>query len=156
MAELASQAEVAWDDELWIGPTTPSGETVTAWTQIYGIEELNTPERTPDDIDVTHMQSPGRNRETIPGLMSVADWSQDLQYWPTHASQTMLDALATLTETGDREDILVEFNVGGIRRTYRGYVNTFTPQASVGEKRMATLSLKVFERRATNPRPVTP
>ncbi|MFC3059514.1 phage tail tube protein [Paenirhodobacter populi] len=156
MAELASQAEVAWDDELWIGPTSPAGATVTEWTQIYGIETLNTPERTPDDIDVTHMQSPGRARETIPGMMGSADWSQDLQFWPTHASQVLLDNLATLTETGEYENVLIEFVVGGIRRTYRGYVNTFIPQASVGEKRMVTLNLKIFERRATNPRPVTP
>lgn len=152
MAELASQAEVAWNDELWIGPTDPAGDTVTAWTQVFGIEELNTPERTPDDIDVTHMQSPGRTRETIPGLLAEAEWSQDLQYWPTHASHIMLDALATLTETGAFEPVLIEFNVGGIRRTYRGYVNTFTPQASVGEKRMVSLALKVFERQPTNPR----
>ena len=154
MAELASQAEVAWDDELWIGPVGVGAGTVTDWTQIYGIEELNTPERTPDDIDVTHMQSPGRSRESIPGLMSIADWSQDLQYWPAHASQVMVDALATLTETGAYEEVLIEFNVGGIRRTYRGYVNTFTPQASVGEKRMATLALKVFDRQPDNPRVV--
>lgn len=152
MAELASQAEVAWDDELWIGPVGAGGATVTDWTQIYGIEELNTPERTPDDIDVTHMQSPGRSREAIPGLMSIADWSQDLQYWPAHASQVMVDALATLTETGEYEEVLIEFNVGGIRRTYRGYVNTFTPQASVGEKRMATLALRIFDRQSDNPR----
>lgn len=152
MVETASQAEVAWNDELWIGPLE-SGGIVTAWTQILGIEELNTPERTPDDIDVTHMQSPGRTRETIPGMLSAADWSQDLQYWPTHESQVMLDALATLTETGTYESVLVEFNVGGIRRTYRGYINTFTPQASVGEKRMVSLSLKIHARQPSNPRP---
>lgn len=155
MAELASQAEVAWNDELWIGRTATSGGKAT-WTQIFGIEELNTPERTPDDIDVTHMQSPGHTRESIPGLMSIADWSQDMQYWPKHTSQVMLDTLAGLTETGKTENIMVEFGVGGIRRTYRGYVNTFTPQASVGEKRMVTLGLKIFERQATNPRVVTP
>ncbi|RDW14432.1 phage tail tube protein [Paracoccus thiocyanatus] len=155
MTELASQAEVAWDDELWIGPLAPDG-TVEEWTQIFGIEELNAPERTPDDVDVTHMQSPGRSRETIPGLMSAADWSQDLQYWPTHASQVLLDTLAGLTETGQHEDVLIEFNVGGIRRTYRGYVNAFTPQGSVGEKRMVTLAMKIFERRTANPRPENP
>lgn len=152
MAELASQAEVAWDDELWIGPTGGANATVTEWVQIYGIETLNTPERTPDDIDVTHMQSPGRTKETIPGMMGSADWSQDLQYWPMHASQILLDDLATLTELGEFESVLIEFKVGGRRRTYRGYVNTFTPQASVGEKRMVSLTLKVFERQATNPR----
>lgn len=155
MAELASQATVAWNDELWIARTTGSPG-VTTWTQIYGVEKLDVPERTPEDIDVTHMQSPGRNRETIPGLLAAADWSTDLQYWPLHSSQVMLETLFGLTEDGTEETIQIEFNVGGIRRTYRGYVNAFTPQASVGEKRMVSLSLKVFERITPNPRVVTP
>lgn len=153
MAELASQATVAWNDELWIGPTEPAGATVSAWTQIFGVETLNTPERAPEDIDVTHMQSPGRTRETIPGMLASADWSSELQFWPAHASQMLIESLAALTDAGNSEDIRVEFHVGGVRRTYRAYVNSFTPQASVGEKRMVSLSLKVFERLETNPRP---
>lgn len=149
--EIPSQAEIGYQDELWIG-RTPTGGGEETWLQILGIESLNTPEKTPEDVDVTHMQSPGRTRETIPGLLASADWSQDLQYWPGHASQVLLEELAGLTEDGDREDIHVEFIVGGIRRTYRGYVNAFTPQSSVGEKRMATLSMKIFERVTPDPR----
>jgi hypothetical protein len=154
MVEVASGADVAWNDELWIGPigTPAGGAVVTAWTQVLGVEELNMPEKTPDDIDVTHMQSPGRTRETIPGLLSVADWSQDIQLWAGDDVQTDLDALAALTEAGTPEMIRVEFNVGGLRRTYRGYVNTFIPQGSVGDKRMVTLSAKLFERVTPNPR----
>lgn len=150
--EVPSQADIGYQDELWIGPF--EGNTVvTEWTQILGIETLGTPEKTPEDIDVTHMQSPGRTRETIPGLLSSADWSQEIQYWPGHASQILLESLATLNETGGKENVLVEFVVGGIRRTYRGYVNAFTPTSSIGEKRMANLSLKIFERITENPRP---
>lgn len=152
--EAASQADIGYQDELWIGRTpTPPGAVV--WTQILGIEEIGMPEKTPEDVDVTHMQSPGRSRETIPGLMAAADFSQEMQFWPQHPSQVLLDELATLTEEGTREDVQVEMNVAGMRRTYRGYVNTFTPNASVGEKRTATLSLKVFERVA-NSRVVAP
>lgn len=151
--EVASQADIGWQDELWIGRTVAE---VTTWTQILGVETLGTPERTPEEVDVTHLQSPGRTRETIPGLLTSADWSQELQYWPAHESQELLETLAGLTETGEKEDVLVEFGVGGVRRTYRGYVNTFTPTSTVGEKRMATLGMKIFERITPNPREVTP
>jgi len=153
--EVASGADIGYQDELWIGPTTGS-TIVTEWVQVLGIETLGTPEKIPEDVDVTHMQSPGRTRETIPGLLSAADWSQEIQYWVGEESQVLLDQLAALNETGEREDVLVEFVVGGLRRTYRGYVNAFTPTSSVGEKRMANLSLKIFERQDTNPRTVAP
>ncbi|WP_294932425.1 phage tail tube protein [uncultured Paracoccus sp.] len=149
--EVASQVGIGWQDELWIGRSASGGGSTT-WTQILGIETIDAPEKVPEDIDVTHMQSPGRTRETIPGLLAAADWSQELQYWPDHASQQLLDTLAALNETGEKEDVMVEFVVGGIRRTYRGYVNHFTPQSSVGEKRMATLSMKIFNRISPDPR----
>lgn len=153
MPEVASQADISYQDEIFIGRFATGGGTPT-FTQIFGVETLNPPEKVPDDVDVTHQQSPGRSRETIPGLMSVADWSGELQFWPGHASQIMLDELATLTETGSHEDVLVEFVVGGMRRTYRGYVNAFTPTGTVGDKRMASLSMKIFERQASNIRVV--
>lgn len=152
MVETASGADVAWNDELWIGPNSAPGATITAWAQVLGIEELNMPEKTPDDMPVTHMQSPGRSRETMPGLLAAADWSQDIQFWQGDAVQQNLDTLAGLTEAGTPEMIRVEMNVGGIRRTYRGYVNGFTLQASVGDKRMVTLAFKLFERITPNPR----
>lgn len=151
MVEVASGADVAWQDELWVGPIG-SGTTLTAWAQVLGVEELSMPEKTPDDIDVTHMQSPGRSRETMPGLLAAADWSQDLQFWVGNATQETLDDLATLTEAGTPEYIHVEFKVGGLRRTYRGYVKAFAPAGSVGEKRMATLSMSIFNRVTPNPR----
>lgn len=149
MAEVASQVDIAWQDELWIGRT--SGENTT-WTQILGIETLNTPERVPEDIDVTHMQSPGRTRETVPGLMAAADWTQEKQMWPGDDGDILLDTLAALSEGGEAEDVQVEFNVGGIRRTYRGHVVQYTPTATVGEKRMANVAIKVFDRISPNPR----
>ena len=155
MPEYASQADIAWNDELWIGREDTGGGTTT-WTQILGIETLNTPEKTPDDIDVTHMQSPGRTRETIPGLLSAADWSQEKQLWPADPGDVLLEELAGLTEEGAKEDVTVEFVVGGVRRSYRGYVNAFTPQASVGDKRMVSLSMKIFERITPDPRVITP
>lgn len=152
MVEVASQVGIGWQDELWIGRSASGGGGTVAWTQILGVETINTPEKVPEDIDVTHMQSPGSTRETIPGLLAVADWSQELQFWPEHPSQILLDTLAALNETGEKEDVMVEFVVGGLRRTYRGYVSSFAPQGSVGEKRMATLAMKIMDRITPDPR----
>lgn len=150
MVEVASQADIGYQDELWIGRKASGGSTWT-YTQILGIETVGMPERTPDDIDTTHQQSPGRTRETIPGMMAAADYSQDLQFWPAHASQIMLDTLAGLTEDGEAEDVRAAFVVGGMQRTYRGHVVTWTPNSPVGEKRTATLAMKIFERITPNP-----
>ena len=154
MVQAASQAELAYDWELWIGRTVSS---TTTWTQIYGFEALPFPEQVPEDIDVTHLQSPGRTRETIPGLIPVVDWSQEKQLWGD-AGDDLLEDLAELTAAGTREDVLMEFNIDpdgtGIRRTYRGYVNQFTPTGSVGEKAMATVAFKIMERQADNDRTI--
>ncbi|KEP68434.1 hypothetical protein DL1_11945 [Thioclava dalianensis] len=149
MVEKVSQADIAYQEELWIGRTVAEA---TTWTQILGIKELSMPESVPEDVDATHMQSPGRTKETIPGLLPVADWSQDKQYWAGDPGDVLLDELAALTEAGTSEDVLVEFKIDDSRRTYRGYVNSFTIGGTVGELRMATVAMKIFERQATNDR----
>ena len=159
MGQTASQVDIAYDWELWIGRETGTTEAPeTTWTQIFGFEALPFPEQSPEDVDVTHMQSPGRTRETIPGLLPVADWSQEKQMWPDDDGDILLDDLAGLTEAGDKEDVLFEFNLDpagtGIRRTYRGYVNSYTPTGTVGDKAMATLAVKIMERQASNSRTI--
>lgn len=155
MVEVASKVGIAYQDELWIGRT--SGGTTT-WTQILGLEELAAPSKVPEDIDTTHMQSPGRSRETAPGLLSIGDWSQDLQYWPGEPHDLVLEELYASTETGARELVEIEFlfenGATPVRRTYSGYVNEYTPQGSVGDKRTVTLALKLFERITPNPRTI--
>lgn len=154
MVEWASQAAIAFQDELWIGRTVDGA---TEWQQIGGITSLPFPERTPEDVDVTHMQSPGRTRETIPGLMPVADASLEKQYWPTHPGDILLEELAGLAETGESENVLIEFLIeGGTRRTYRGRINSYTPSSSVAETRMATVAMSIFDRQPANSRVVTP
>ncbi|MCW1932612.1 phage tail protein [Pararhodobacter zhoushanensis] len=155
MPQTAFAGDIAYDWELWIGRTVAE---TTTWTQILGFEALPFPDQTPEDVDVTHMQSPGRTRETIPGLLPVADWSQEKQLWPGSAGDTLLDTLAGLTEAGTKEDVLFEFNLDpagtSIRRTYRGYVNNYIPTGTVGDKAMGALSAKIMERQASNTRTI--
>ena len=156
MAQKAFAGAVAYDWELWIGRESAPGEDDHTFTQIFGFESLPFPDQVPEDEDATHMQSPGRTRETIPGLLPVADWSQDKQYWPADPGDVLLETLAAITATGDQEDVLLEFNIDpagtSARRTYRGYVNSFIPNGTVGDKSMATLNVKIFDRQSTDDR----
>ena len=155
--EVPSQADIAYQYEMWIGRTTivETVETIV-WTEILGIENLPFPTQVPEDVDVTHMKSPRRTRETIPGLLPVADATLDKQYWPESEGDILLDTLAYLTAAGTRETVLIEFSTGGAdpaaRRTYRGYINTFTPSGNIGEKAMCSVAMKILDRQATNAR----
>lgn len=144
MTLKASEAQIAYDWEFWIGRTVAE---VTTWTQIYGFSSLPFPEQVPESVEVTHMQSPGRAREEIPGLLPVAEWSQEKQLWPGDDGDVLLEALAELTAAGTREDVLMEFHIlDQQRRTYRGYINSFTPTGEVGGIGMAQVNVRIFDR----------
>lgn len=148
MGQTPSEVDIAYDWEMWIGRTVAE---TTTWTQVLGFENLPFPQQVPEDLDVTHMQSPGRTRETKPGLLPVADVSLTKQYWPENDGDVLLETLAALTADGEKEDVLMEFHIfGAARRTYRGYVNSYDPDGTVGDKAMAALSLKLFERQPEN------
>lgn len=160
MTQRAFEGDIAYDWELWIGRQATPGTGDHEWTQIYGFVDLPYPEQVPEEVDVTHMQSPGRTRETIPGMLPVADWSQDKQLWPDNEGDELLEELSDLTADGEKENILVEFNVDpdgtAIRRTYAGYVNSYTPNGTVGDVAMANLSMKIMARQADNDRTIEP
>jgi len=156
MAQKAFAGDIAYDWELWIGRELTPGAGGHTFTQIFGFEGLPFPEQVPEDVDVTHLQSPGRTRETIPGLLPVADWSQEKQLWADDPGDIILDELAALTAVGNKEDVLFEFNIDpdgtSLRRTYRGYVNSYTPTGTVGDKEMASFSAKILDRQALDAR----
>jgi hypothetical protein len=152
----ASQAAISFDDQVWIGRTTIVEESpVITWTQIFGLEPVPFPENVPEEIDVTHQQSPGRSRETMPGLSPAVDATLEKQMWVGHAGDTLLAELADAYEGGTREDVLIEFMIDAtapLRRTYRGHITSYIPQATVGDKRMVSVAMKIFERQASNVR----
>jgi len=96
-----------------------------------------------------------------PGLgryEGMLGWSQEKQFWPADPGDVILEALAVLTAAGTREIVLIEFNIDpagtSARRTYRGYVNSYNPSGTVGDKSMASLAVKILDRQATNPRTI--
>ena len=160
MAQVATKADVAHDWELWIGRTAiVDEEPVTTWTQIRGFEAMPHPDQQPERQDATHMQSPGRARETIAGLLPEAEWSQEKQLWPEDDGDILLKELSDLTRLGTAEDVLIEFNIGpdtsDFRETFRGEVSSYIATGTVGQIGMANLTLLIRDPQPTNPRVVS-
>lgn len=149
MPQAAFAGDIAYDWELWIGRTAVvEGSPVTTYTQILGFTSLPFPDKTPEDLDVTHMQSPGRSRETTPGLTAAVDWTQEKQIWVGNAGDTLLATLAALSDAGTPEDVIVEFNLTpdgtGPRRAYRAQVRAYNPVGEVGGVAMVSVAFKIF------------
>lgn len=142
MPEQLSQVDIGYGTVVRVG----RGATPT-WTQIMGGETAGIPSQPPEDIDVTHFQSPGRTRETKPGLKPVADYTLELQYWPGSDTDVLLKELADLTAQGEREIVLLEITPnGGSTWTFMSYLNEYVPSSSVAEKQMVSANWKVQAR----------
>lgn len=142
MAESLSQVDIGYGTVIRLGRGAGP-----AWTQIMGGEQAGVPSQPPEDIDVTHFQSPGRTRETKPGLKPVADFDLELQYWPNSPTDLLLMELADLTSAGQSEVVLLEITPnGGQTWVFQAYVNEYVPSMAVGEKQMVTARFKVMAR----------
>lgn len=142
MPEALSQVDIGYGTVIRVG----RGEG-PSWTQIMGGEQAGVPSQPPEDIDVTHFQSPGRTRETKPGLKPVADFDLELQYWPNSPTDLLLMELADLTSAGQSEVVLLEITPnGGQTWIFQAYVNEYVPSMAVGEKQMVTARFKVMAR----------
>lgn len=142
MPEQLSQVDIGYGTVIRVGRGGgPS------WTQIMGGEQAGVPSQPPEDIDVTHFQSPGRTRETMPGLKPVADFDLELQYWPESDTDVLLMELADLTSAGSREIVLLEITPnGGQTWVFQAYLNEYVPSMAVAEKQMVTARWKVMAR----------
>lgn len=142
MPEQLSQVDIGWGTVIRFG----RGEG-PSWTQIMGAEQAGIPSQPPEDLDVTHFQSPGRTRETRPGMKAVADYEVTLQYWPGSDTDEMLMELAALTDAGTPEIGLLEITPnGGQTWLFQAYLNEYVPSMSVAEKQMVACRFKVMAR----------
>ncbi|CUH66814.1 hypothetical protein TG4357_02655 [Thalassovita gelatinovora] len=117
------------------------GET-PAWTKLVGVEEFDFPDQTPDDIDVTHLESPGDTEEVMPGMNKASSWKINVHHVPGGDTETLL---ADLAET--KEHIILEINVVGaaVAKQFVAYVNSYRPTGIKSkDKMMAEVSLAVM------------
>lgn len=86
---MTTQAAIGYTSifEMWDATASPAG-----FVTLGEVTSISPPQFTADTIDVTHMQSPGRKREYILGLISPGEASLEMNFVPGSATDELLRA----------------------------------------------------------------
>ncbi|SNT76713.1 phage tail tube protein [Paracoccus seriniphilus] len=117
------------------------GETPT-WTELEFVGDIDMPDEQIDEIEVTHMKSPGRRKQFISGLTDGGEVSIPMNYIPGSATDVLLLGLKASGETVQVEITLTET---GTPEIYAGFLKGYARTAPVNDKMMATATFRLSE-----------
>lgn len=104
---------------------------------------ITPPSSTLDQIDVTHMTSPNRNREFISGLNDPGECSFDMNFVPGSTSDDRLFELLNLpVGTSRQRSCRISFP-NGVTWTFNAELTGYEPTVPVDDKMTATVTFKV-------------
>lgn len=83
-AQGNSEARIGWGSEFYLA------NAAGVLKALDEVTEVALPEETVDDVEVTHMKSPGRRKEYKPGLIEPGDGQVTLNYVPGSATDILL------------------------------------------------------------------
>lgn len=132
----ASLAKIAYGAKLEV--ETAPGSAV--FTEILEIKSVNKPDASIDDVDVTHMSSPGLAKEFLAGMTDFGDISFDINWVPGGGTDQFIEAW--------RASGLVRATrltyPGNVKDTFPAYVKGYSAGASSpGDALTGQLTLKV-------------
>lgn len=97
------------------------------------------PSDTVDDVEATHLKSPGRRKEYISGLIDGGDASFMLNWLPGSDTDDFIYALLASGET--RQHRITWPN--GVTWTFSGYIKVAKPAAPLGDRLTMAVTVKV-------------
>jgi predicted secreted protein len=120
-----------------------SGDSPTSFISLGEINSITPPSAQVDQVDVTHMQSAGRRREFIDGLIDSGECSFEMNYIPGSAGDTELNEILDLGVGVDRRRMCRITYPNSVTHTFLGSLQTYEPSVPLDDKMMATVTLKV-------------
>ena len=129
-----SQALLGYDSKLEV--STNAGSTYTEIAEAYNISP---PSREIAEVEVTHMQTPDRTREYIPGLTDSGSASCEMNYIPGSAVDLLLETLRVNATVA----LWRITYANGAVETFSGSVQTYERDAPTDDRMTATLAIKV-------------
>ena len=111
----------------------------STWTTLAEVFDITPPNDTVDEIDATHMQSPNRTREFIPGLIDPGEASFEMNFVPGSASDLKI---ASLKGAGTRVKCRITFP-NSVSWTFSGWVSGYEPAVPTDDKMTATVTWRV-------------
>ncbi|MDB6177936.1 phage tail tube protein [Paracoccus sp. Z330] len=112
------------------------------WTELEFVGDIEMPDEQIDEIEVTHMQSPGRRKQFISGLTDGGEVSIPMNYIPGSASDVLLLGLKA---SGETVQVEITLTAAGTPETYAGFLKGYARTAPVNDKMMATATFRLSE-----------
>lgn len=116
-----------------------SRDSEATWIPVGEVYDITPPNDTVDEIDATHMQSPNRTREFIPGLIDPGEASFEQNFIPGSASDVLI---RELKGAGERVRCRITFP-NGVTWKFSGWVSGYEPAVPTDDKMTATVTWRV-------------
>lgn len=113
----------------------------SGWVSLGLITSITPPSDTVDQIEITHMASPNRQKQFIAGLSDPGEMSLELNYMPGSVTDEFILEWRASGET--RESRINYPNTASLVDTFPTFVSSYVPTIPAGDKMTATLGLKV-------------
>lgn len=112
------------------------------WTELANVGDLEMPDEQVDEIEVTHMQSPGRRKQFIAGLVDGGEIGIPMNYIPGSPTDVLLLGLKS---SGANVQIEITLTATGTPEVYAGFLKGYARTAPVNDKMMATATFRLSE-----------
>lgn len=111
----------------------------STWLPVAEVTSITPPSDTVDQVDVTHMQSPNRRREFVPGLSDPGSASLEMNFVPGSASDLLIQEIRG---TGEQVKCRITFP-SSVTWVFDGQIESYEPAIPNEDKMTATVSFKV-------------
>ncbi|WP_304615841.1 phage tail tube protein [Paracoccus sp. (in: a-proteobacteria)] len=112
------------------------------WTELAFVGDIEMPNEQVDEVEVTHMKSPGRRKQFIAGLVDGGEVGVPMNYIPGSATDTLLIGLKA---SGEIVQVEITLTADGTPETYAGFLKSYSRTAPVGDKMMATATFRLSQ-----------
>lgn len=113
------------------------------YTELDEVVSVTPPSDDVDQVEVTHMQSPGRRREYIGGLIDSGECSVEMNFIPGNASDVRLNHLLALPVGTDRVRSCRITFPNSVYWTFDAEVTGYEKSVPLDDKMTATVTFKV-------------
>ena len=120
-----------------------SGQSPTSFVSLGEVFNITPPSAQIDQIDVTHMQSPGRRREFISGLIDGGECSFEMNYIPGSTGDEELNEILELAVGVSRRRSCRIRYPNGVTHTFDAELQSYEPTVPTDDRMTATVTFKV-------------
>lgn len=131
----ATEARIGYGSKFSI----ENDDTPGTYDELAEVVSITPPSDSVDMIDATHMQSPGRYREFIPGLIDPGECSIEMNYVPGGLTDVRLRQVKT-------DGVVKSYRItypNGATHTFRAFLMTYQPNDPLEDKMTATAAFRV-------------